>query len=238
MHTGWLLMSQARNRWIYGSIFLTLLIAIAIIPLEPVTGISFTLLSLLIVGAAYIRATKRPSIPPISPTRSTSMLEKATSLDREDLVRDSELVRVHVLEEESKEVQPSQEPSQETSSKPEMANAGTEEKLRQRIVKLEKRVQSLQQQLTEESLSEIETVTPLDEPVEPITSEPPPDDLELSELAIEHILEALDEKLAKGSITKPLYDRLRDKYIARMEKAKKRHKAPSTRGTKEPLTGE
>ena len=230
-------MSQARNRWIYGCIFVTLLIAIAIIPLEPVSGISFTLLSLLIVGAAYIRATRRPSTPPSSPRLSTSVVEEVSSPVREDQVHDSKLIQIQVIEEDSKETQPAKQPSQETPSKPETAKAENEEKLRQRIVKLEKRVQSLQQQLTDESYIETETVTPVEEPATTIPSDPPPDDLEFSELAISRIMEALDEKLAKGAITKPLYDRLRDKYIARMEKAKKRHKTPSKRGTKEPLTG-
>jgi len=231
-------MSQAQNRWIYGGLIVTFIIGIAIIPLEPVLGISFTLFSLLLVGAAYIRATPRQRSQTVSPRRSTPVAEEVTSPNKGEPVRTPEQVQILVLDEESKDPQPSHVSSQETLSKTATTSAATEEKLRQRIVKLEKRVQSLQQQLAEEPFSEIGRATPGEKPIETIPSEPPSVDLELSELAIERILEALDEKLAKGAITKPLYDRLRDKYIARREKAKKRHKALSTRGTEESLTGE
>jgi hypothetical protein len=61
---------------------------------------------------------------------------------------------------------------------------------------------------------------------------------ELSEKAIQHLLETLDEKFAKRAISKQLYTRLRDKYIARMEKAKRRREASAKRGTKDSNSGD
>ena len=231
-------MEQARNTWIYCCLIITIFIAVAIIPLEPRYGIIFTVFSLLLLGAAYIRATKKPSSPRVTPAPSTSVTREAPSETKEELVQDLESVQVQVLEEDSREPQSPLPHSQEKPLTDKQASLVPKKKLRQRIDKLEKRVRSLQQQLAEAPLDELKADRTAGEDFEPISSQPPIDELELSELAIERVLEALEEKLAKGAITKSLYDRLRDKYIARMDKAKKRHKASSTRGTKEPLTGE
>jgi len=48
---------------------------------------------------------------------------------------------------------------------------------------------------------------------------------ELSERALQQLLEALDEKLAKGTISQQLYQRLRDKYLARLSKARGKREA-------------
>lgn len=56
---------------------------------------------------------------------------------------------------------------------------------------------------------------------------------ELSERALQQLLEALDEKLAKGTISQQLYQRLRDKYLARLSKARgKREAAPQAVSSK------
>jgi uncharacterized membrane protein len=56
---------------------------------------------------------------------------------------------------------------------------------------------------------------------------------ELSERALQQLLEALDEKLAKGTISQQLYQRLRDKYLARLSKARgKREAAPEAVSSK------
>jgi hypothetical protein len=56
---------------------------------------------------------------------------------------------------------------------------------------------------------------------------------ELSERALQQLLEALDEKLAKGTISQQLYQRLRDKYLARLSKARgKREAAAETVSSK------
>jgi hypothetical protein len=101
------------------------------------------------------------------------------------------------------------------------------ENLQARISELEERVRSLREQLATGS------------PPEPTTSKPevhgtprqaPVADREeeLSERALEQLLEALDEKLAKGTISQQLYQRLRDKYLARLSKARgKREAAPA-----------
>ena len=175
-----------------------------------------------LLGAAYIRATKKPSSPRVSPPLSTSITGEAPSETKEELVQDLESVQVQVLEEDSREPQSLLPHSQEKPLTDKKASLVPKKKLRQRIEKLEKRVRSLQQQLAEAPLDELKADRTAGEDIEPISSQPPIDELELSELAIERVLEALKEKLAKGAITKSLYDRLRDKYIARMKKANSR----------------
>lgn len=110
------------------------------------------------------------------------------------------------------------------------------EKLQKRIVQLEKQVESLHKQLAEESFPETEL------PSEPTSSfaikEEQVEDEEHSELAIQQLLETLDEKLAKRAISKQLYNLLRDKYLARLEKTKHRLESSKQRGTRETHTGE
>ena len=231
-------MEQARNTWIYCCLIITIFIAVAIIPLEPLSGITFTVFSLLLLGAGYIRATEVPKSSRVSSTPSTSIAGETPSEEKEEGAQDLISVQVQVLDEDSREPQSSLPFHQEKPLTDEKAILVPEEKLRQRIEKLEKRVHSLQQQLAEESSDELKVDRKAGESIEGIPSEPARDELELTELAVERVLEALEEKFAKGAITEQLYDRLRDKYKARMEKAKKRHKASPARGTKESLTGE
>ena len=47
----------------------------------------------------------------------------------------------------------------------------------------------------------------------------------LSERAIQQLLDTLEQKLEKGSISHPLYNRLRNKYLTRLKKFKDRRVA-------------
>jgi hypothetical protein len=57
---------------------------------------------------------------------------------------------------------------------------------------------------------------------------------ELSERALQQLLEALDEKLAKGAISQQLYQRLRTKYLARLSKAQDKREAASQAASSKP----
>jgi hypothetical protein len=238
MRIGWLLMSRERHNWFGWCLFLTLIVGTFIAVFVTPFAVLFIVFALLVVGVAYILVTEKPRISASPRTSRKSDTKVQPSEDSQKLAPEPELVQVRVLDSDTTELQPLPAPSPQKSPLTKKESTKSETKLRQNIEKLEKRVLSLQKQLAEDPSASLEVIPSPDEVDETISSEFPVEDLELSALAIDRLLEALDEKLAKGSIPKPLYDRLRDKYIARREKAKKRHKAPSKRGTKEQLTGE
>jgi uncharacterized membrane protein len=107
--------------------------------------------------------------------------------------------------------------------------------LQQRIKELEERVQSLKEELARDpaSVSRARLESP-----EMREGEEENEEAELSEKAIQQLLETLDEKFAKGAISEQLYTRLRDKYIARMKKSKGKREASAKRGTKDSSTGD
>ncbi len=150
---------------------------------------------------------------------------------------DSFQVRLHdtEVEEETPEVPPSiTEPEEIEKPKREVPS----EKLQERIDELEKRVQMLKSQLAEEPISNAEiTDLTLDSPA-PVVEEQVDEDEDLSELAVRQLLEALEKKLAKRAISKQLYNRLRNKYLARLEKSERRRVTSSKRGKKESATGD
>lgn len=100
------------------------------------------------------------------------------------------------------------------------------EKLQEQIAQLEKRIKLLNEQLAKAPFAELSI-----EPITPDSTVPSKAELEgeeeLTVVAIQHLLETLNEKFAKRAISEQLYDRLRDKYLARMEKAKRRSKTSS-----------
>ena len=96
----------------------------------------------------------------------------------------------------------------------------------------------LKSQLAEEPISDSEiTDLTLDSPALGV-EEQVDEEEKLSELAVRQLLEALEEKLAKRAISKQLYNRLRNKYLARLEKKERGRLISSKRGKKESVTGD
>jgi hypothetical protein len=107
------------------------------------------------------------------------------------------------------------------------------EKLQARINELEERVRLLRERLAGGPTGDTITVAKPVPDTKSLETPPTNDAEELSERALQHLLEALDEKLAKGAITQQLYQRLRDKYLARLSKARgKREAAPQVVSSK------
>lgn len=108
--------------------------------------------------------------------------------------------------------------------------------LQQRIEELEKRAKALREELARDPTS---ISAPKISPSKSLERNGENDEDELSEKAIEQLLEVLDEKLAKRAISEQLYTRLHDKYIARIKKTKMKREASSKkRGTKDFSTGD
>jgi len=89
--------------------------------------------------------------------------------------------------------------------------------LQARIDELEDRVRFLQKRLAEEPDSEQAAPIQLekDEVPKDLSVD---DEEELSERAIQQLMEALDEKFEKGVISQQLYQRLHDKFLTRLKK--------------------
>jgi len=107
------------------------------------------------------------------------------------------------------------------------------ENLQARINELEERVRWLRERLAAGPTTETTTAAQ----TEPSGKSPRTSSTEgaeeLSERALQQLLEALDEKLAKGTISQQLYQRLRDKYLARLSRARnKREAAPGAVSSK------
>ncbi len=220
-------MSRRRETWVYGCLCIVIVIGLVFGMLNPVFGLLSAVIAILTVAIIYVFKSQEyePSTePPVDPAISTE--EKAESPITEavqELLLDStpEIDEVPSV---------AQAPFSSSEALSEEDNDSTQ-KLQQRIAELEKRVQSLNEQLAIDPEANGTSPIPLPEEGEGIEEVR---ENELSETAIQHLLETLDEKLANRSISKQLYTRLRDKYIARMEKAKKRRQASAKRGTKTP----
>lgn len=218
---------------------MTIIIGIVLFFISPIIGIFALIIMFLGIAIVYVYQTQEPDEPSPPPSLS-SPLPDATPLSteaEEPSVTDSvkvELLDVNV-EESTPEipltlVEPEalQKPKSEVSS----------EKLQERIDELEKRVQLLKSQLAEDPFDDPDiTDLTVDSP-DSVKKEQVDEDEELSELAVRQLLEALDEKLAKRSISKRLYNRLRNKFLARLEKKERRRETSSKRGTKESATGD
>jgi len=112
------------------------------------------------------------------------------------------------------------------------------EKLQKRIDELEKRVRLLKSQLAEGPIIDTDVTDLTSDSPSLVEEEQVDEDEDLSELAVRQLLEALDEKLAKRAISKRLYNQLRNKYLARLEKKERRRVTSSKRGRKESATGD
>ncbi|MFX1565539.1 MAG: hypothetical protein ACFFCH_06070 [Promethearchaeota archaeon] len=220
-------MNRTREQWVYCCLCVVVVIGIVFWFENPIIAILAVIISLLAVGIIYVYRTSEYEAVPEPPSQDISSTDieiesQATQISEEEPglepIEYKESLTLEVdLTPASPKPSPVQEPGGSTSG------------LRQRIAELEQRVKSLNEQLARDprSSDEVDTVGQEEENGEV------EDDEGFSEKAIQHLLESLDEKLAKRAISKQLYSRLRDKYIARLEKTKKRH-GSAKRGTKTP----
>jgi len=107
------------------------------------------------------------------------------------------------------------------------------ENLQARISELEERVRWLRERLAAGPTTETTTAAHAEPNGKSPRTSTAEGAEELSERALQQLLEALDEKLAKGTISQQLYQRLRDKYLARLSRARdKREAAPEAVSSK------
>jgi len=191
------------------------------------------------IAIVYVYQTQDSDEPSPPPSLSSPLPDTALEVTETEEPRSIEAVQARILDTEVEEATPEVPPTLKEPEKIQKPKREVpSEKLQERIDELEKRVQMLKSQLAEEPVSDSEiTDLTLDSPA-PVVEEEVYEDDDLSELAVRQLLEALDEKLAKRAISKQLYDRLRNKYLARLEKKERRRLTSSTRGKKESVTGD
>jgi hypothetical protein len=222
-------MSQTTNSWIGCFVCITIAVGIITFMISPILGTIVTItlsLTLLLVLILSSEKTKEAAPEPnqFPPSNSESMdLDEDTGFDHSD--------SVHVRFLDSDILTPDSKTTV-TKQKKEAQKKTKTEKLQERIAQLEKQIKILNQQLSEEPSIEpsIETTAP--DVTVPTNAELYSEAEELTIVAIKQLLETLDEKFAKRAISEQLYNRLRDKYLARLEKAKRRSESSSNRGTK------
>ena len=224
-------MSDRRKKWIYSCLCFVFALGVYFWWIVfSVIAILIVIIGLLSIGIIYAYRTQDYEELPsdsVSPTDENTHPRIIGTSEEQQPVLES-LPKIDEKSPDSQVPTPTPESLIE-----EDANASTKE-LQQRIAELEKRVQSLNEQLARDLLpSDVSTIAELEEYLAEEESQE-----NFSEKAMRHLLETLDEKLAKRAISKQLYTRLRDKYIARREKAKKRREAPAKRGIKDSSTGD
>ena len=224
-------MSERRETWVYGCLCAVIALGLAFLIISPIFGLLFIIITSLTIAIIYIYRTQDFEITDERSVRPISSTEEET----EPIEQESVLEQFR--KQWSDPIQEVRRPNGTflfvpSEHKAEPEESDTVKELQQRIAELEHRVHSLNEQLADDQIMKGNQSIPVSDASEKqndITDE------ELSETAIQHLLETLEEKLAKRAISKQLYTRLRDKYIARMEKSKKRRKASAKRGTKTPI---
>ncbi len=218
---------------------ITFIFGIFLFFISPIIGIFALIIMCLGIAIVYVYQTQDSDEPSPPPSLSSPLPDTALEAAETEEPRSIEAVQARLLDTEVEEARPEipptlKEPEEIQKPKREVPS----EKLQERIDELEKRVQMLKSQLAEASVSDSEiTDLTLDSPA-PVVEEQVDEDEDLSELAVRQLLEALDEKLAKRAISKQLYNRLRNKYLARLEKKERRRLPSSMRGKKESVTGD
>ncbi len=221
-------MSQTSNSWVGCCVGITIVIGIITLLISPILGIIVTIIACLTIGIMFIlRHEKEQKVIP-EPSDFFPPYSEPSDLVENAGANHSESVRVRVLDADTLM-------ADSKTSEPELEGEGQSEteveKLQRQIIQLEKRIKLLKEQLAKEPFAE-----PSIEPTTPDSIAPAKAELECEEeltvVAIQHLLETLDEKFAKRAISDQLYNRLRDKYLARMEKARRRSEISSNRGSK------
>ncbi len=229
-------MSQERKSWVWPC----LCISITLLSLSFILGLIVTIYALIfgsvifiitlsLIGIVYFlqkdtKPTNRvPSTPDVSISKTTQENKGKPDFAQPRIRNEAQKIL---------NLQTSLPKSHtEGPAKPKTQN--TTAQLKQQITDLENRVRSLREQLADDPYPELLETTFPDS-----SFQQSQEDQELIEKAIEHLLKTLDEKLAKHAISKQLYNRLRDKYIARLEKTKSKREASSKWGTKESGSGD
>ena len=205
-------MSRRREPWVYGCLCVVFVLGFLFGIIFPIFGVFFVIIAILGIAIIYVYRTQDFDASNDTPTFTDEEAQESETIQH--LVQEALLGPVPAIEIDNPETQVSASPSEPSHDE---SSESTKE-LQKRIAELEKRVLSLNEQLARDSLIIGNDSKLLREDSKEIVDE------QLSETAIQHLLEALEEKLAKRAISKQLYTQLRDKYIARMEKAKKRRK--------------
>lgn len=218
---------------------ITFIFGIVLFFISPIIGLFALIIMFLGIAIIYVYQTQDSDEPSPPPSLPSPLPDTPLTAPQTEESRSIDAVQARLLDTEVEEALPEIPPTlrePEEIQKPKRKVPS--EKLQERIDKLEKRVQMLKSQLAEEPISDSErTDLTLDSPA-PVVEEQVDEDEDLSELAVRQLLEALDEKLAKRAISKQLYNRLRNKYLARLEKSERRRLTSSKRGKKESVTGD
>ncbi|MFW9983198.1 MAG: hypothetical protein ACFFCB_00495 [Candidatus Odinarchaeota archaeon] len=218
---------------------ITFIFGIILFFISPIIGLFALIIMFLGIAIVYVYQTQDSDEPSPPPSLSSPLPDTTLTAAETEESRSIDAVQARLLDTEVEEALPEitptlREPEEIQKPKREVPS----EKLQERIDKLEKRVLMLKSQLAEEPISDSEiTDLTLDLPA-PVVEEQVDENEDLSELAVRQLLEALDEKLAKRAISKQLYNRLRNKYLARLEKSERRRLTSSKRGKKESVTGD
>ncbi|MFX0078115.1 MAG: hypothetical protein ACFE8O_02655 [Candidatus Hermodarchaeota archaeon] len=218
---------------------ITLIFGIALFFISPLIGLFALIIMFLGIAIVYVYRTEDTDEPSPPPPLSSPLPDTPLESVETEEPRSIESFQARLLDTEVEEATPEIPPT--TTESEEIQKPKREvpsEKLQERIDELEKRVQLLKSQLAEEPIIDSEVIElTLDSPT-PVVEEQVDEDGDLSELAVRQLLEALEEKLAKGAISKQLYNLLRNKYLARLEKKERRRLTSSMRGKKESVTGD
>lgn len=233
-----MLMSREQKPWIFVLFCIATLLGIAFFFVLPWLGMLMVAIFLLMSCIAYIKWTQEEERPPISTDNSSlsasSSVKSVEKVTRKDFKAfQARLFDVDAKVPESKSVALTEDSEIKSKIKGEEY---TTESIQKQIADLETRVRCLRKQLKEDELSETEDFTQTE--IEITKEDAWTEEDILFELAIKQLLDSLERKLAKRAISKQLYNRLHDKYLARLERAKQRRSTPSKWGTKEPKTGE
>jgi len=218
---------------------ITFIFGIVLFFISPLIGIFALIIIFLGIAIVYVYRTEDSDVTSPPPSFSSSLPDTTLESVETEEPRSIESFQARILDTEVEEATPEVPPTTTESEEIQKPKGEVRsEKLQERIKVLEKRVQMLKSQLAEEPIIDSEVIDlTLDSPV-PVDEEQVDEDEDLSELAVRQLLEALEEKLAKGAISKQLYNRLRNKYLARLEKKERRRLTSSKWGKKESVTGD
>ncbi|MFW9830420.1 MAG: hypothetical protein ACFFD8_01390 [Candidatus Thorarchaeota archaeon] len=218
-------MNQKRPTWIFPCLCITIPLSLLIFLAIPILGLLTLFIGLLAIGILYTHQTQdsQRSREPKPQTTSDSEAHIPRSIQLAS--KDSPSTTIN-----EKGIAPPEQnstPPLITSKAPISDRTVRTKTLQKRIAQLEKQVETLQKQLVEDPSLDTK---PFSESISPLKVDKEKREEEFSVFAIHQLLETLDEKLAKRAISRQLYNQLRDKYLARLEKAKHRRKTSQARG--------